>query len=388
MVSSRIPVAGPVLSWARETASLDLQTAAQRIRTSPERLAGWENGEQHPTLVQLRKLAKVYSRPLGALMMPTPPEEPAPTALPDFRRPEHHEEVLPAALQSAVIRARRQREDLIEVSELLTEDPAVRSPGFKFSLSQSGEAIGRQLRDILNFDDISPSIISRPEDLFRKLVTNGETLGVLIIQVQGVSNDSMRGFSLAEEEFPVIALNGADWPRGKIFTLLHEMVHVGLRQGGLCDLSQASGARVERLCDAAAGAALYPAAKVLDAAANIKRPFSIQEMGDIGAQFGASGESALLRLVTLGRASWDDYSHLRPQFREAYRAYKKHEKDKNESREPRIYYQLKVRDMGRPYIRKVLQAYGEDVVSSRDLAVMLGVKFEKVPTLAEMVRAA
>lgn len=94
----------------------------------------------------------------------------------------------------------------------------------------------------------------------------------------------------------------------------------------------------------------------------------------------------MLRLVSLGRVTWDEYFALRPEFKAAYKSFKDNEKATRDKEAP-IYYQLKVRDLGRPFIRKVLQAYGEDAVSSRDLAVMLDVKFDKVPKLAQMVGA-
>ncbi len=51
----------------------------------------------------------------------------------------------------------------------------------------------------------------------------------------GVSPNEMRAFSLYYDVLPVIMVNGSDAPRGRLFSLLHEYVHLLLHTGGLCD---------------------------------------------------------------------------------------------------------------------------------------------------------
>ena len=43
----------------------------------------------------------------------------------------------------------------------------------------------------------------------------------------------MRAFSLYFEDVPVIVLNGADWVRGRLFSLIHEYAHLLLHTSGL-----------------------------------------------------------------------------------------------------------------------------------------------------------
>jgi Zn-dependent peptidase ImmA (M78 family) len=46
----------------------------------------------------------------------------------------------------------------------------------------------------------------------------------------------MRGVSLPGDVLPIVILNGGDAHAGRIFTLLHELTHLLLRQGGVCDM--------------------------------------------------------------------------------------------------------------------------------------------------------
>jgi Zn-dependent peptidase ImmA (M78 family) len=202
--------------------------------------------------------------------------------------------------------------------------------------------------------------------------------------VQRVPTNEMRGFSFGDGPAPIIALNGADWPRGKIYSLLHELAHVGFRSNGLCDLEHRSEDNIERKCDQVAAAALMPRRTFLVALGQTHGDsIGIDQAAAIGNQFGASGEATLLRMIELGRATWEDYRRLQPDFRRAYQQFKRDEKQQSEGKDPPpIFYQLRTRDLGRRFIHHVLEAHGEDVLSSRDVTELLGVSYDKVPKLA------
>ena len=63
----------------------------------------------------------------------------------------------------------------------------------------------------------------------------------LIFQAAKVQPEEMRGLSVAYDTFPIIALNRKDEPSARLFTLLHELVHIMTRTSGICnDMSQDS----------------------------------------------------------------------------------------------------------------------------------------------------
>lgn len=380
--SARIPIKPHVLKWARDTAGLDMATAAARVGVKQDRLEAFESGEAVPTLNQVRTLALAYHRPLAALFMAEPiPNEKLP-ALPDFRRPERLDSIIPASLQKAIMRAHRQRSALVEIAEDLDWPPESVNPTFALDKADPEKA-GAELRRVLGLDATPPSVLSRPADFLRALTRAAEQLNVAVIQVQRVDVAQMRGFSLGDGPCPVIALNGADWPRGKAFSLLHELAHVGFRSNGLCDLEHRSEEALERACDRTAAAALMPRSAFLRKLNAFEgQALNAAMARQLGSEFGASGESATLRMVELGEASWDDYWRLKSEFDAAYVEYKAAEREENSGGDAPIFYQLKVRDLGRRFIHQVLEAYGENVLSSRDVAQLLEVGFDKLPKLA------
>lgn len=374
MALNRIPVQPDVLRWARETAGLDISTAAARIKVKPGRVEEWEDGRLDPTINQIRAMADVYVRPMAALFMQEPLDDDVTRELPDFRRPETRSNVASRALQKAIIRAHVQRDALRDVAvdlEIAGEDLDA-----TFTLDQASDAdtLGGHLRGILEVDSIAQTTLLRPEEFLRELVKRTETLNVTVIQVQRVDVKEMRGFSLGDGTCPIIALNGADWPRGKIYTLLHELAHVGFRSDGLCDLEHRSTSREERLCDEVAAATLMPRSRFLALLGDASGMSITADLARAaGREFGASGESALLRMVEVGRATWEDYWRLKPEFDSAYASFKAAERQRNAERDSPIYYQVKRRDLGRRFIAQMMTAYREDVLSSRDIAQLLEV---------------
>lgn len=379
---TRLAVNPAVLRWARTTADLDVATAASRVGVKPNRVTQWESGDVQPTINQLRSMSAAYQRPLAALLMTQPLVEEKRLQLPDFRRAESRETVIPLALQKAIMRARRQRDALREIALELGWPTESTFADLEFPRDAGAEQAGAAIRAALRINAISRGTVSRPADYLRELVRRVEDLRVTVIQVQRVEIAAMRGFSMGDGPFPIIALNGADWPRGKIFSLLHELAHVGFRTSGLCDLEHVNDSDLERRCEQAAAAALMPAQDFAGALGDLRgSQLTVEIARAVGNEFGASGEAAVLRMVELGQADWDDYWRLKPEFEEAYRQYKRDEKSKSEGKEAPIFYQLKARDLGRRFVRQVLEAYGEDAISSRDLVQLLEVSYDKIPKL-------
>lgn len=383
MTLNRVPVQPAVLRWARETASLDIPTAAKRLGVKPERIDQWEAGDGSPTIGQVRKMADVYARPLAALFLPEPLGEDVRRELPDFRTQQMRVQVVSRPLQKAIMRAYRQRDALRAVADELGLPEAELRPEFSLDQTQDPEHLGRSVRELLRIDSIPRATVTQPEAFLRELVRRTEQLRVTVIQVQRVPMTEMRGFSLGDGSCPVLALNGADWPRGKIYTLLHEFAHVGFRTNGLCDLHRSKDlARLERLCDQVAASALMPGPNFASALAALgTADVTIDIARTIGQEFGVSGESALLRMIELGRASWTDYWRLKPGFDAAYATHKNDEKHRNAGRDSPIYYQVKRRDLGRRFINQMVAAHEEDALSSRDLAQLLEVTYDKIPKL-------
>ena len=136
-----------LLRWARRSSHLELSEAARKAQIRSEALEAWEMGEGRPSLPQLRKLARVYKRPIAVFYLPEPPTDFA--ALHDFRRADSSDslEVTPQlAFQMRLAQSRR--EFLLEIYRDLDED--LQEFSLTADLGEQPEAVALRLRQYLN----------------------------------------------------------------------------------------------------------------------------------------------------------------------------------------------------------------------------------------------
>lgn len=377
----RIPVEPSVLRWARESMRLTVEDAARRLGVSEETVAKWEGGAVSPTINQLRTAAEKYGRPLAVLLLSEPPRD---FSVPrDFR--DGAEEPSPRLIEE-IRRAHEQRDVMLELSAIGATDSAGRAELPAISTGESPEKGGVAIRSFLRVNLATQRAWNRPAEALNGWIAAVEGQGVLVLQTSRLPLEDALGFSIHAVDFPVVALNGADWPRRKVFTLFHELAHLAIGSGGICDLHErvAANADTETFCNQVAAAALLPAeafASVADRVA-ADAAWSLESLEPLADHFGVSQESALLRLVALGRATWDDYGRLKPELQARYRdAWEDQRRRLREAEGGPSYYMLHARNLGRRYTQAVLEAYHSEAISPLDVATYLRIRFEQLPKL-------
>lgn len=381
-----------VLRWARESIGLTPLAAARKIGLSDEdRVDKWEAGTEAPTIAQLRDAARVYKRPLAVFFLSRPPQ--GFDAMRDFRRlPDAKARTWSPELHGEYRRALDQRDCVLEIAELGQE--AI-SAAWRLAepLPEDDEELAAAARAKLLAQAPLP-LPGRGADEFTHLgfwVAALEQAGVLVLTSSGVSVDEMRGFSLHFGELPVIAVNGSDFARGRLFSLLHEYVHILLHTEGLCDMEAGSSTgdaadrRLEVRCNAVAAAILMPSSAVLELPEVASAPQSSEAWSDATLKtgagiFGVSVEAFLRRLVTLGRATEAFYAQRRGQLLKRYgEALERRGQDGGGGN----WYKTKVRDLGRGYVRWVIDAQRRSLIDTYTAASYLDAKVQQLPRLAQ-----
>lgn len=367
-----------VLIWARTSMGLSQQQAAQKLDMPLIQLRLLEEGPEVPTIGQLRKMAEVYRRPLAALFLPEPPADFS--VMRDYRLlPGNDRKPYSPNLIREFRRARSQHDVAVDLAELSGD---VSSPfTLVLRLDDDPEIAGQAIRSWLRVPDGDSDHPYQPPSL-GQWIDLIEDQGILVIQVRGIDIEEMRGCSISDQPFPVVMLNSKDSVRGRVFTLMHELAHILLRSGGICDLQDQrqrnteEKGRVERYCNQVAAAVLMP--QVLVEHDPRVRRFSItnahsdEQLKDLADAYGVSREAMLLRIVNLGHATWDDYYSKRPYFRRM---------DDSEERTPGHpgYYRSHIRRMGKRYTGSVVGAYHDRNITGSELADYLDIMVENLP---------
>jgi Zn-dependent peptidase ImmA (M78 family) len=372
-----------LLSWARRTARLSVDEAASRLRVKVEKLQAWEDGKERCSIPQLRKLSALYKRPLAVFYLPEPPRDFV--ALRDFRRIPTQVEYEESPELAAEIRwAHQIREVAVETFTLADFEV----PDFTFRVKPDDDpsVIADTIREELGLgiaEQFSWQHHYQALDGWRKAI---EGLGVICLQISGVSVREARGFSIFAERLPVIAVNARDVPTARIFSMVHELAHLMLGESGKCDLhedqrSMSETDRIEVFCNRIAGATLVPSDTLLSTATvqshDTGEHWNASELSDLVGKFNVSEEVVVRRLLTLGLTTFEFYKTKREE-------YLRRVERRRKASGGNYYGNMKNR-LGTSLIMGVMSALQQRRITANDASAFLGVK---VPNLSKLFSTA
>ncbi len=378
-----------LLLWARNSVNISIDELAKKINTSSKRIEEWEIGLSKPTINQLRNAARVLKRPVAIFYLPEPPK--TFDAMKDFRRIadlEHFRQSL--SLFVEIRRAHYKRDIALE----LIQDMGDNYNYFKetISLSSNYEDVAKEIRATFSISYENQKKWKDVYDAFNSWKNVIEKKGVLVFQTSHTSRISvkeMRGFSISNEILPVIVINSKDSMHGKIFTLLHEYVHLLLHNAGICDMAnydspQTEEQKIETFCNRVAGGILVPNEDFLDEDI-VKNQISkedwlSEDLQNLSRIYSVSQEVILRRLLILKRTTKNFYENKRKEFLEYY---KKLEEKKSEGIPP--YYRLVIRNNGISFVKLVLDAYHQEVINSSQLSDFLGMKLKHLDKIESSI---
>ena len=385
-----------LLVWARESAGLSHQAAAKKVPVKTEKLIQWESGARRPTIAQLRKLANAYKRPLAVFYLPEPPK--GFDAMHDFRRlPGEIAGVQSPELRRAIRQVRLRRQTALDLYKELEGDP----PAFELTatLNDDPEAVGEQVREFVGVTHEDQVHWRNEYDGFRAWRASFERHGIAVFQVEDVSTDEMRGFSILETPLPAVVLNISDPVRARIFTMLHEAVHLALRDGGLCDLDDEQHRppeelRAEVFCNHAAGAALMPRAALLaepQVGQQIRHDWPDLVIDALASRYCVSREALVRRLVIVGRTTNAFYVRKREQYRREYwsaaaerariTAARRAAGERVSGGAPP--HRLAVSTAGPLFTRLVLDGYDREIITASDVSDFLEIRLKHLPKVEQ-----
>ncbi|WP_375276482.1 ImmA/IrrE family metallo-endopeptidase [Alteromonas australica] len=254
-----------LLSWARQRSGLSETSLASKLRVREERVSLWEAGKESPTFKQAQKFANLTHIPFGFLFLQSPPYEEFP--IPDLRTVEGRQVELPSnnlreVVKNVIFKQSWYREYLISngaeplsfVGSISTHTPI--------------EEAAKVIRDTLKVD--FPTKGSW-EEYQRTIISAAESVGILVMRSGIVGNNThrklevseFRGFAITDEYAPVVFVNSSDAPAARLFTLIHEVVHIWLGSSGISNMEPAN-VEEEVFCNATAGEFLVPKALLLE----------------------------------------------------------------------------------------------------------------------------
>lgn len=361
-----------MLRWARETAGLSLEDVAKllnRKRITVQTIKLWETGSEHPTYLQLERLAyEVYKRPIAVFFFPEPPEEPTPKQ--SFRTlPMSEIEKMAPRMHYLIRKGRVFQLNLIELYE--GKSPVrrriVKDLGFR--PSESIESMVNTTRKYLGITVKNQESWKTSDAAFKHWRSALEGVGVHVFK-DAFRVSEFSGFCLYDEVFPLIYVNNSSTDNRQIFTLFHELAHLLFHTGGVDTrldsyISRLRGddREIEIKCNAFAGLFLVPRADFLMQISDSKISETLIEK--LARRYLVSREVILTRCREEGLVSQKYYSEMMNTWR--MQPIPDRGGGGNYYRNIGVY-------LGRQYLELVFGRYHQGRITSTQLADYLGVK--------------
>ncbi|MDP9893240.1 Zn-dependent peptidase ImmA (M78 family)/transcriptional regulator with XRE-family HTH domain [Variovorax boronicumulans] len=385
-----------LLRWARESAGYTLAEAAVALEVEEDDLQDWEAGIESPSIPQLRSISNVYRRPLAVFYLQDVPL--SFMVLSDFRRPVHGPTRYSPELTQEIRFAHQRRELASELLSDLGETPQVFTASL--GLRHEAEEAGRIVRGLLGIT--APQLgqfSSDPEgrSALKMWRSKIEALGVLVFQSTKVQSEEASGFALALPTLPVIVVNRKDPPTRRLFSLVHEFVHVLMQESGVSDLNidysvSKSQKNVELFCNRVAAAALMPA-HVIRAENTIiahgnNTEWDDEEINPLARRYGVSREALVIRLISLGLTDWAFYQRKRQQYQKEYLRLKEQQAVTPPKLMKRNMPVEAISNLGRNFVNIVLGNYGRDRITLSEASGYLGLRTRHVEPLQRLAAEA
>lgn len=257
----RITVEPEILRWV-------LRLAEEQHKDSEliEQINSWIAGEQQPTFNQLENLGKKTHVPFGYFFLKKPPVEKCDIV--DYRTID----------SLAVVKPSRELLDTLDTMTTAQEwmaeynqdsgmgpNPFVGRAGKR----QDTDTVADDIRSALNLGEDWFRIYRNADAAFKALRAKIMDLGILVMMNGVVGNNThrklstneFRAFTLIDPYAPLIFINSADSSNGRLFSLLHELVHVWRGKNSFYNdefgTSMPEG-KEERFCNAVATEILVP----------------------------------------------------------------------------------------------------------------------------------
>ena len=388
-----------ILVWARETAGLTQEKAANKLgfrdtrrRRAQDRLNALEIGAEDPSRSVLIKMSQQYHRPLLTFYLSKPPSKGARGA--DFRTLTSEHSDADDALLDILVRDVMARQSMVRaVMEEAEEAERLEFIG-SHRVEEGRATVLASLVALLDVSITEYRAQRTTSAAFELLRDSLERAGVFVLIKGDVGNyltaidtSVFRGFSIADEVAPFVVINDQDARAAWSFTLLHETVHLLLGQTGVG--SARADNDVERFCDDVAGEFLL-SSRELDRLAlgdnndvgNVSESISV-----FATEHKLSHTMVAYKAYRSGRISQDIYGRLSARYRQQWRAERERIRAQARDREGGpSFYTVRRHRLGDRVANLVQRMMRADALSTSKAARILGVKSRQVQPLLDAGR--
>ena len=230
----RYEVKRDVLLWAIK----ESQKSINDIELKFSKINEWINGDSAPTMKQIESLANFLKIPFGYMFLATPPKTNVMKV--EFRSIDNKLPEVSKNLKDTLLEMDRNQSWMSELRQELGWDKLdiIKNFDIKVNDKATHVEVAKLAKKLLGLEEEWYLNHSTNEKAYNYLREKLEDAGILVMQNGVVGFDThrklelneFRAFMLYDDYAPLIFVNGTDSTAGKIFSLMHEFVHILYQQ--------------------------------------------------------------------------------------------------------------------------------------------------------------
>ncbi len=368
-----------IVKWARERSGYTLEEVATDLNKDVETISHWESGEQTLTYVQLETLADKYKRPVALFFFPEPPQEPNFADKSALRSSEI--EQLDPGIRILLRQAYARQLSLMELNMGVNPADTKIFRDLQAQLDSSPTELAQQARAYLDISVETQASWRSAGEALENWRESVEERGIFIFK-DAFRDDSVDGFCLVDEQFPVIYLNNSRPPVRQIFSLFHELGHLLLGKNGITRGINPVGDQIEVFCNQFAANFLVPSSHL-----ETRLSYSVYNdtvIEELASYYRVSRPVILLRLVNQGILTQADSRQKTTQWTEEYEARLEQEAgSKSPGPGGGNYYNTHAVYLGYKFMELAFSKYYQGRCSMEELAEHLNVKVKNLHGLED-----
>ena len=368
-----------IIKWARERSGYTLQEVAKSLNRDVATISNWESGAAAPTYIQLEKLADKYKRPVAMFFFPEPPHETDFVGQLALRSSEI--EKLDPSIRILLRQARARQLSLMELNMGVNPVEMKIFRDLHPQINDSVTELAQQTRSYLGISVETQAGWSSTKEALENWREQIEEKSIFVFK-DAFRDDSVDGFCLIHEQFPVIYLNNSRSSVRQIFSLFHELAHLLLGENGITRGINPVGEQIEVFCNQFAAEFLVPSG---DLETRLNFPIYDDDAIDsaieeLAGYYKVSRPVILLRLVNRGILTQNRYRQRASQWTEEYES-RLEGRVRGESSGGGNYYNTHAVYLGYKFMELAFSRYHQGQCSIEELADHLSIKVKNLPRL-------
>ena len=261
MAKVEVQVKPEIFNWALSQTSKD--QLGEKLMADVE---AWMDGTKLPTFRQIEKFSQKTNIPLGYFFLDTPPDEPV--GLLEYRTVDSLQLSNPSR---DLIDTIYEMENVQEWMKTYRQDSGFDPLPFVGSIQgeKNVASAADKMREVLEIKTAWFEEVRNAREAFSYFRQKLENCGVVVMANGIVGQNThraldiheFRAFAMVDEWAPLIFINGTDSENGKLFSLLHESVHIWAGESDLFNMSQertSAVSQLETFCNAVSSELLVP----------------------------------------------------------------------------------------------------------------------------------